>query len=469
VRLAAERNIGNFQLPKTDDMMPTDYVLDGQQRITVIYSSVGAPDSAGGFSPAYDLANEDFVLLSEVSGPTVFPLRWIYDTTHMLNFRTALLTRPDGPELQSKLDHVVDAFTKYRIPVVTLKDLTIDEVCPIFERINSSGTKLSIYDLMVAATWSEDFDLNHHVDRIAESLKGKSFERIERDTILKCFAAVQFGSIKQSDILALRDLDVGPKQVLVDQVREGLLQAVDLLATEFGIYNWDFLPYEAVLIIVCRLCCDEVINSADAMKRVRQWFWRSGFTERYRVGGENFVSKDIEAVSQFVRGKSGVPDDFGTMTTEENLRWMRVQFRSNNSMSRAFILALASRRPRSLMTGRVIDTAVALSKYNKKEFHHIFPTAYLKRTNAPGQHNCLANICMLPASENGEISDADPHQYLPQCAIKLGSHADEVFASNLLPSSHSLAYSSASLEDFTRSRSLLISHVVLNLCDGGKS
>jgi uncharacterized protein with ParB-like and HNH nuclease domain len=40
VKLAAERNIGNFQLPQTDDMLPTDYVLDGQQRITVIYSSI---------------------------------------------------------------------------------------------------------------------------------------------------------------------------------------------------------------------------------------------------------------------------------------------------------------------------------------------------------------------------------------------------------------------------------------------
>jgi hypothetical protein len=469
VRLAAERNIGNFQLPKTDDMMPTDYVLDGQQRITVIYSSVGAPDTAQGFSPGYDLANEEFVLLSDASGPTVFPLRWIYDTTHMLNFRTALLTRPDGTELQGRLDHIVDAFTKYRIPVVTLKDLTIDEVCPIFERINSSGTKLSIYDLMVAATWSENFDLNHHVDRIAESLRGKSFEKIERDTILKCLAAVQFGSVKQSDILALRDLDVELKQLLVDRVREGLLQAVDLLATEFGIYNWDFLPYEAVLVIVCRLCCEGGIKSGDALKKLRQWFWRSGFTERYRVGGENFVSKDIEAVSHFVRGQSGVPDDFGQTTVDENLRWMRIQFRSNNSISRAFILALASKHPRSLITGRVIDTTVALSKYNKKEFHHIFPMAYLKRISAPGQHNCLANICMLPASENGQISDADPHQYILQCTRGLGAGAEEIFASNLLPSPQSFPYSSASLEDFTRNRSLLISQLVQNLCDGRES
>ena len=301
VKLAAERNIGNFQLPKTDDMMPTDYVLDGQQRITVIYSSIGAPDSAEGFSPGYDLANEEFVLLSEITGPTVFPLRWIYNTTHMLNFRTFLLTRKDGNELQSKLDSLVDAFTKYRIPVVTLKELTIDEVCPIFERINSSGTKLSIYDLMVAATWSEQFDLNHHVEEIAGSLKGKSFDKIERDTILKCLAAIQFGSIKQDQIIALRDLDEKSMKDLVDKVREGLLQAVDLLSTEFGIYSWEFLPYEALLIIICRLCCVGAIKSPANITRVRQWFWRAGFSERYRVGGENFVSKDIGARNAICR------------------------------------------------------------------------------------------------------------------------------------------------------------------------
>ncbi|MGV1099917.1 DUF262 domain-containing protein [Thiovibrio sp. JS02] len=39
-KLAAERNLGEFKLPETDDLTPTDYVLDGQQRLTVIYSGV---------------------------------------------------------------------------------------------------------------------------------------------------------------------------------------------------------------------------------------------------------------------------------------------------------------------------------------------------------------------------------------------------------------------------------------------
>jgi hypothetical protein len=465
VKLAAERNIGNFQLPRTADMMPTDYVLDGQQRITVTYSSIGAPDTVEGFSPGYDLLKEDFCLLSEVSGPTIFPLRWIYDTTKMLNFRTSLLARPDGNTLQPRLDKIVDAFTKYRIPVVTLKDLTIEEVCPIFERINSSGTKLSIYDLMVAATWSERFDLNHHVELIADSLKKKSFHKIERDTILKCLAAVQFGSIKQTQIISLRDIDEEPMQQLVERVCEGLMQAVDMLSTEFGIYSWEFLPYEASLIIACRLCCQQIVDTAEKMQRLRQWFWRSSFTERYRVGGENFVSKDIGLVSDFVSGTNGQADDFGAIP-DDHLRWTRLQFRSNNSTSRAFILALAAKHPHSLITGRAIDTAQALSKYNKKEFHHLYPTAYLKREKAPGQHNCLANICMLPAAENKEISDSDPNKYLTTCVQGLGGQAEQVFASNFLPSSQTIDYSAADFPEFIKSRAMLLSQFIQSLCAG---
>jgi hypothetical protein len=249
------------------------------------------------------------------------------------------------------------------------------------ERINSSGTKLSIYDLMVAATWSERFDLNSHIEQIATALKTKAFHKIERDTILKSFAAVQSGSIKKTDIIALRDIDEEPMQTLVTRAKEGLLQAVDLLSTEFGIYNWDFLPYEALLIITCRLCCSEPLDTSEKMERFRQWFWRASFTERYRVGGENFVSKDIVLVTDFVKDQSGGADQFGTLSADP-LHWTKVQFRSNNSTSRAFILALAAKHPRSLLTGRSIDTAEALSSYNKKQFHHIYPTAYLKRAQA---------------------------------------------------------------------------------------
>ena len=48
--------------------------------------------------------------------------------------------------MSEQFDAVFAVITKYKVPVVTLKDLTVEEVCPIFERINSTGTSMTIVD-----------------------------------------------------------------------------------------------------------------------------------------------------------------------------------------------------------------------------------------------------------------------------------------------------------------------------------
>ncbi len=130
-RLLTERNIGEFSLPSTDDMEPTDYVLDGQQRLTVIYACLGAAEKDPGFSVIYDLEEEKFLRTPDALKITHFPLRKMFNTTQLLNFRAAIQTSPERDELQRRLDALIGTFSDYRIPVVTLKDLSVEEVCPI--------------------------------------------------------------------------------------------------------------------------------------------------------------------------------------------------------------------------------------------------------------------------------------------------------------------------------------------------
>lgn len=217
-------------------------MLDGQQRLTVIYSCLGASVDDGGFAASYDLAQEAFIPTPQGYDSKVFPLRWMYQTTKMLNFRTGLLTYPENvnEKYQARFDKLIDAFANYRIPTVLLKDLSLKEVSPIFERINSAGTKLSMYDLMVAATWSQSFNLNVEVENIAQSLQAKNFESIEPDTILKCLSAVQYASIKKPQITNLRKLSREEMNRLVERTSVALEKTIDLLSTEFKIQSWDF-------------------------------------------------------------------------------------------------------------------------------------------------------------------------------------------------------------------------------------
>jgi hypothetical protein len=461
-KLNAARDIGIFQLPKTDDLTPTNYVLDGQQRLTVIYSCLGAPEDAPGYKAGYDLSEDTFVELKPgVTKPDIFPLRKLFNTTSLLNFRTSLLALPNAPLLQKRLDDLIAAFTQYKLPVVTLKDLTIDEVCPIFERINSSGTRLSTYDLMVAATWAEDFDLNEKVSAILASVEAKGYGETERSTILKAVSAVQLGSIQDKALRELRNLSTTEIDALASKTEAALQHAVDSLSTQFRIHSWDFLSYEAVLIVATYIFRETKHLSGEQSARLRQWFWRASFGERYKVGGENFVSKDLETVAGYVLGGKGDPEQFGAVP--QPTEWGKTQFKSNVSRSRAFILALAAASPRNLPNGMNVDVQHALSSYNRKEYHHFFPRAYLKAIGEGDSSNVLGNIVMLTAASNKAISDNPPSKYVPPLRTSLGSSSDAVFASNLLPTPSAFDYENANYTEFLAERGKLLTAFVNKL------
>lgn len=465
-KLKTERQFGEFVLPTTDDMSPTDYVLDGQQRMTVIYSCFGAAPNDPGFSAVFDLQTEEFASIKDIAPAlNVFPLRKLFDTTQLLDFRTALQAHVNKDLMQTRLDQLIKSVTTYKIPVVVLKDLSVEEVCPIFERINSSGTKLSTYDLMVAATWSDNFDLDLRVEEIASALSPKGFDDIDKTTVLKCMSAVQLGTIKESALKSLRDLDEPTLKVLTESTKASLLRTIDLLATEFGIYSWDFLSYEALVVSVCNLLSKTNALKVEEIKRIKIWFWRASFSERYKVGGESFVSNDLARIVDYVLGKSGKADDFGKVPNAKD--WLTVGFRSNAARSRAYILALSLRAPKNLLNGVTIDVEEALSAFNKKQYHHIYPRAHLKRIEAEIDDNLLLNICLLTAAANLKISDGDPVVYLPKIAQDFGATADEVFSTNLLPKPSAFDYSKASYADFIKARADLVTEFCGKLCEGG--
>lgn len=462
--LAVERDIGAFKLPETDDMTPTDYVLDGQQRLTVIYSALGVSEGHEGFNAVYDLNEKCFLEAFEDFNQTQFPLRIIYNTTKLLNFRSGLVSYPNGEELQKNLDSLIDVVTNYRIPVVTLKELTVEEVCPIFERINSSGTRLSTYDLMVAATWNESFDLNEEAQKIALSLKPKGFDDIDGNLVLKCLSSIQFKGIKKEQVLSLRNISKEQMDKLVELTKSALLKTVDLLKTEFKIYSWDFLPYEAVAVIIAYVYSKRKTLSKEDICRIRKWFWISAFSERYRGASESFVSQDLEAIDAYIVNGEEPQKSFGNLPKIDTFK--KLAFRSNNSRSRALIILLALKSPRNITNGALIDTEVALSAYNKKQFHHVYPKAYLKRAGVQGEHNSLANFCMLAASENNIISDDHPNEYLPRLVEELGAEAKRIFESNYLPSPDTVDYSELSYSEFLDLRSELMMSDISKLADG---
>ncbi len=166
--LENERSIAGLQVKERRPGYPVNYLLDGQQRLSSIcgalYWNPDPSDGASVWNISYDLKLRKFVHLSTLEASLMhhIPVRLIPDPSAFFRRVAAI----QDAELERRADQLFNRFQDYMVAAVTLGDISIHEVAPIFERINSTGTPLTVVDLMRAATWKPDFDLRDSIDEI---------------------------------------------------------------------------------------------------------------------------------------------------------------------------------------------------------------------------------------------------------------------------------------------------------------
>jgi len=432
--LATERDIAGFELPETPEKYPRNYVLDGQQRLATIYAVLrfqGPPESESIYNVSYDLESQCFVQTSCPAPATHLPLNLLFETKRFLAFQNGLVQRPDGDKLIDASNVLLETFREYAIPVVTVTEAAVEDVSSIFERINSTGTKLTTYDLMVAATWSEQFDLREEIDATLDELASSHFADLSPVSILQALAAHFVGGASRKAIFALRDVDAEELTNGMLQLREAAKRAVDFLSTEVLVKSSDFLPYERQFVALTHVFLERGQVAGQELDTLRRWFWRTSFSERYRRGGEGLFDQDLGSVLAACDEPSRL-DRFGVTIAAHD--FLSTEFRKTSAVSEAFAAVLGVQQPRNLMNGSRIDTNTALSAYNRKEFHHIFPKAFLRTFDvSASQANSLANICMLASEQNRAIGKRKPSDYFAKLRDELGDEWLDVLRSNLIP------------------------------------
>ncbi len=433
-KLKTERDIEGFVLQPTPDKYPTNYVLDGQQRLTTIYGALSYRSTTNQphiLSVIYDLREKELRHRQPNEPHWCIPLNVMFDFARFNQFQQSLASLSDGDKLNAEALRVNETFREYQVPVVTLTERTLDEVCPIFERINSTGTKLTVYDLMVAATFSEDFDLNEEVQALQKSLATKNF-KIDGDALLRTLSAIRGKSVKKKAILGLRDLPRSELRENIASTRKGLEKAIDFLRAEVGVVSSDFLPYEAQLTLLSKVfSLRKDPLTPDQRAGLRSWFWLSSFHERYRGASDSVLDGDIERCAPFLSGGTLIPLK---KIQEEDLRGR--DFRKGTAVTHAYIALLVTCHPQGLLDGAPIDAEGSLSWENQREFHHIFPKGYLATCSKElrDHQSDIANIMFLSSSPNKQISLERPSVYMARLREQHGAAAfDAILSSNLIP------------------------------------
>lgn len=457
VPMRNERDIGGFELPQTPDKYPRNYVLDGQQRLTTIYGVLNwpRPEAFHKLNVYFDLDTSKFHHYTGKEEKRHIPLSVLNSTSAFLDFqRKNLYDEHDEKDLIEKANALYETFREYLIPVVTIKEKTVQEVCPIFERINSSGTQLNVFDLMVAATWSDDFDLNDQVSKIRESTKLKDFEEIDNTIFLKIMSSVAGIGSKEEHVFKLRELRSEKLIELAKKVQEAVERTVDFLSTDLAVPSDAFLPYQYQMVVYSYFFSKIRTPTSDQLTVLRRYFWQTGFREHYRGAEEGVLEHDLAEIDKLIEGDNDV-FRLPLYVTLEDLT--RRQFVKRGAFTKTFVVMLARKNPKNITNGESIDTEVALSTFNNKEFHHIFPKEFLKRLGVdPARRNSISNVCMLSSSQNKQVLIAPPSRYLAISAKELGEKAKDVFESNLIPFAENASWTSDEYESFLKERAKLI-------------
>lgn len=463
--LASKRSIADLTVGERSEQYPVNYLLDGQQRLSTICGALhwkpGNPKSV--WNVVFDLRQEKF--LHSRAGDdlplTQIPVRRL--STPSVFYKS--LTPLEDEELRSRADKLFNRFTDYQVPLVTLGDMTIHDVAPIFERINSTGTQLTLYDLMRAATWSPDFDLGKTIDDIRSPLSPKLFSSFDEKTFLRALAAAGVGDFSKESIDNLRGLSSDDLSAAAASTKEAAKLAADFLATEIGAPRSEALPYANQFAVLCEVF--RLVPQPNSIQHnaILRWFWATTLTTYFGGWDNGQMASDAKNIRQWAAGQRETFIPPGVTPSDQI--WSQKQFRSNSAVSKMAALMLAHAGPLDLLNGQKIDTGKSLAWSNDKEYHHFFPQAYLKSKNIEGSRiNAIANIVLLTSTSNIAISSRRPSDYLSELVDQVGRPALEARLATLLVSTEALDAALADdFDTFLRERAQTLQSRALELVD----
>ena len=375
------------------------------------------PDSASNI--AYDLMTKSFVHLHSLDDPPLsqIPIRYLAQPADFFRRVSAL----NDDELRARADGLFNRMQDYMVAAVTLADMPINDLAPIFERINSTATPLTIVDLMRAATWDPQFDLRDSIDEVLAELAVRDFGTIDRKTVLRGVAASAGFGFAVEDIDKLRTKTPEQLSAIIQDVAEGAKRAVDFLTTHIKAPKPEALPYANQFPVLSEIFRRIPTPPSDEQfTAIEKWFWRTTLSGYFSGWNTGEMSRDYAAVGAFASSSPVQQIDVPAALPRDEI-WRLTQFRSNSAVSKMYALMASYQDPLDLLTGQRIDARKSLAWSNDKEYHHFFPRDFLKsRKEPPGRANAVANIVLLSSASNIRISNKAPSVYLGELIEDIG-------------------------------------------------
>jgi hypothetical protein len=347
-------------------------------------------------------------------------------------------------------DAIMGRVRGFEVPTIEIPRIDPDdpdrlgEVCAIFEKMNSTGVRLSAYDLVTARMYRFRQDggkpIDVHAlweDAVAEHTHLAEFSDGEPD---------QFGVYLLRTIALLRGFDAKSKTLITlkpDSFVEHWRSAA--AATEvalkrmastnddgFGVFDPKWLPYGTMVSPLAALLHNMQAKHVGhhAYDLLKRWYWSSVFLERYAGAVESTIYRDY----QDLRVAFEAPDARPAALVEaqarivENEAYTLRDVSRLNATYRGVMCLVAIRGAQDFGAGDAIE-------FHELDDHHIFPQAYLRRLpkeRRPKDQeiNCIVNRTLISSSTNRRISRSRPGEYISKLVPQ--DREEAILASHLM-------------------------------------
>lgn len=400
---------------------------------------------------------EDYSDIDKQCRAGMLPLDIIFNQPrlHEWQMRYLQIVPEEMPERMKKWDIISQSILmpiiQYQIPIISLKkEVPREAVCQVFEKVNTGGVPLTVFELLTATFAAEDFNLRKDWGiRSKELAKYPVLKRIHSEDFLQIISllstrskkleAIKAGvrpdlipaiSCKRLDILKMRLKDY---LEWADIVQKNLIESAKFLH-QYNFFSRRDIPYRTQLVPLTAIIAvlGNEIQSDSVKKLIAKWFWCGVLGELYGSTVESRFAKDLPEVVEWVKGGGNEPSTI----IDANFSVSRLNsLRKRNSAAYKGIYAL-------LMHAGCIDfrsgTPISVFTYfdDKIDIHHIFPQKWCKENNISREEcDCILNKTALSARTNRIIGGNAPSKYLKkiQSSARIGEkRLDQILESHMI-------------------------------------
>ena len=372
-----------------------------------------------------------------------FPLSVIYDTGKVFEWANGYAaSRADGMSRWNAFyEKVLKNLVSYTVPVIVLKKETPREaVCTVFEKVNTGGVVLDVFELLTATFAATKFDLrsdwNARRRRLSEHKVLRSLQSTDFLQAICLLAtrekrlAWQHGdsdkapavSCRRADILRLTQAEY---EQWAGPVEEGFAWAAKFLNGERVFESRD-VPYRTQLVPLAAInvALGATAETMGHVAQIRRWYWCGVLGEMYGGAVETRFANDFVQVVDWISSSGGEPITVYESSFDPG-RLLTLRTRNSAAYKGIYALLMAKGCKDWLYDQ---DISLANHHHLAVDIHHIFPKAWCNANGIDGlRRESIINKTGIAAKTNRHVIRAKaPSKYVQTLAQEASTTIENI-------------------------------------------